>query len=44
MEISRREETMAVGTLIKKTGTWSEEQVKNRAERIEQFVKTEWGG
>ena len=35
-------ETMAVGNLIKGTGTWSEKQVRKRAERIEQFVKTEW--
>ncbi|WP_050526768.1 DUF262 domain-containing protein [Pseudorhodobacter aquimaris] len=36
-------ETMAVGKLVKKTGTWDETQVKKRVERIEQFVKTEWG-
>ena len=35
-------ETMAVGKLIKKTGTWTEKQAKERAERIEQYVRTEW--
>jgi hypothetical protein len=37
-------ETMAVGKIIKKTGTWSEKQAKKRAGRIEEFVKTEWAG
>lgn len=37
-------ETMTVGKAIKKHGTWDYEQVKKRAERIEKFVKTEWGG
>lgn len=35
-------ETMAVGKLIKESGTWSEKQVRKRAERIEKFVRTEW--
>lgn len=37
-------ETMAVGKLIEKGGTWTEKQAKERAARIELFVKTEWAG
>lgn len=36
-------ETMNVGKIIKENGTWNEQHVKERAQRIEQFVKAEWG-
>lgn len=35
-------DTMAVGRLIKESGTWTSQQVQDRASRIEQFVKSEW--
>lgn len=35
-------ETMEVGTIIQKSGKWTEKDVRKRAKRIEEFVKTEW--
>ena len=35
-------ETMEVGAIIQKSGKWTEKDVKKRAKRIEEFVKTEW--
>ena len=37
-------ETMAVGKLIEESGTWTEKQAKDRAGRLEQFIKKEWAG
>lgn len=34
--------TMSVGGLVEQSGGWSEDQVRERARQIEQFVRTEW--
>lgn len=34
--------TISVGRVIEQTGGWSEDQVKERARQIEQFVREEW--
>lgn len=35
-------ETMKVGAIIQKSGEWTEKDVRERANRIEEFVKSEW--
>lgn len=36
-------ETIAVGRIIEKLGDWPDNEVVKRAERIEAFVRSEWG-
>lgn len=35
--------TAAVGVMIRDVGRWGKKEVKDRAKRIEEFVKVEWG-